>query len=471
MPRLISLDIGSTWTKAAVFVRDARGLRLEKHRRAPTTSAALGDGAAHVLRALLDATARTPVRELFDRLPVYWSSSARGGLRMAAIGLTPALTLEAARLAACGAGGRVVKAYAYTLTDEDIRELEALACDIVLLCGGTDGGHTRTVIDNARRLAGATLRATIVFAGNRHAADDVRSILRGRDLCVAANVMPEVGAFAPEAAQDAIRRAFLAGIVEGKGLGEVRALTGRDPLPTPAAVQDLVRALPEDDPRLRDIVVVDAGGATTDVYSRTQPASVEPCVVVRGIPAPPLMRTVEGDLGLRVSVRSLRESAAARIARELAAGGLDPAALDAYVERVADTPPVLPAPGREEALEGVLARACIGEALARHAGRRRACATPSGRVWVQQGKDLRGVRLLVVTGGCAAALDARRLSALLCTPPCDPDQEVLMPSACEVRRDTLYVWPLLGNLAAEHPQEAAACAVSALERAGDADAH
>jgi len=88
------------------------------------------------------------------RLPTFAhrlaSSSAAGGLRMVTVGLVRELTAEAARQAALGAGARLVGAFAYRLTARDVGEIEGLAPDILLLCGGTNGGNSEVILHNAR---------------------------------------------------------------------------------------------------------------------------------------------------------------------------------------------------------------------------------------------------------------------------------------------------------------------------------
>ena len=62
---------------------------------------------------------------------------------MVTVGLVRELTAEAARQAALGAGAKLVGTFAYRLTAADIAQIDALAPDILLLCGGTDGGNAR----------------------------------------------------------------------------------------------------------------------------------------------------------------------------------------------------------------------------------------------------------------------------------------------------------------------------------------
>ncbi len=108
-------------------------------------------------------------------------SSAAGGLRMVTVGLVRELTAEAARQAALGAGARLVGTFAYRLTAADVSRIEALAPDILLLAGGTDGGNSEVIVHNAAALGRSRVACPIVLAGNRSAMDECRERLAGRD--------------------------------------------------------------------------------------------------------------------------------------------------------------------------------------------------------------------------------------------------------------------------------------------------
>ena len=424
---LISIDIGSTYTKGAIFAFGGPGGgRVLKRCEVPTTPH-LADGFNAVLAGLrgqggTDTTDTTDKPDGHGRLgmshssvmsvvsvsptPVRFSSSAKGGLRIAAVGLVPELTVKIAKLAACSAGGKVVRAFAYGLTPEAVAELEALAPDIVLVTGGTDGGNRERVLENLRRLAASRLDCTIVYAGNAELAGEARTLLAGKKLRVTANVMPEMDRMNIEPARGEIRQAFLETIVEGKGLAEVVRAVGAPPKPTPLAMFELVEALAARRPQWRDFMVVDMGGATTDVYSHTEAFMGGDGVVLRGVREPLLKRSVEGDLGLRISATSLYEAVRESInsQSQIADSRFELEKLDSFVAKIAARPEHLPETPEEAELERVLARACVREAVTRHAGVLRSVWTPTGRVSVQHGKDLRRVRTIVGTGGSLARL-------------------------------------------------------------------
>lgn len=456
---LLSVDIGSTYTKAGLFLADGEDLRLVGRAARPTTVDDLGLGFAEVRSAAL--AGRPGVRP--EDVPVYWSSSARGGLKIAAVGLTPDLTLSVARMAAASAGGKVVRAFSYELADDDLAGLRAVDPDIILFTGGTDGGNTRVILHNAARLAEAALPAVILYAGNGKVRDRVVDILRGRDVVTAANVMPEVNVIDIEPARDVIRRVFLERIVDGKGLSSVVAATGREPLPTPLAVFELVRTIGERVPDWEDFALIDMGGATTDFYSHTEAFHGGDSVLLRGLREPKLKRTVEGDLGLRISAEALVRSEAAFLEARLAADGSDLDDLRRYAADVSRATEFLPAADRGRRLDATLAAACVRAASLRHAGVLQRVFTPQGGFQVQRGKDLRRVARLVGSGGYLSGAADSALLLEACAPGADdPDTRHLVPEAPACYADAEYLIPLVGNLATDFPAAAARAAVAGL---------
>lgn len=448
-----SIDIGSTFTKGALFSREGDRLRLLRRTETPTTPDDLALGFEAVRRSLAAGPGT----------PIHVSSSARGGLKIAALGLTADLTLAVARQAACSAGGKVVRAFAYRLAHDDVAELERLAPDIVLFTGGTDGGHEKFTLENARALAGSTLSSLVIYAGNRKIRDRVLSLLAGKEAVAAENVMPEVGVVNIEPAREVIRRLFLERLIDGKGLAAVVRSAGTPPRPTPLAVYDLVQAIPAAAPDWENFGVIDLGGATTDFYSNGEPFFGGDSVLLRGLPEPRVKRTVEGDLGLRVSVEALRLSEAAYFDRRLAAAGLDATDFDRYVAEVAAKVEAVPQTADERKFDALLAGACVRAAARRHAGTLSRVFTPQGAFFVQRGKDLRPAGRLVGSGGyLARSRDAAILREACAGPEPDPDVIPLVPERPELFADAEYLFPLLGNLVAAYPVAAARAAVDSL---------
>jgi len=450
--RFASIDIGSTYTKGALFALEADGFHLRARAETSTTVENLADGFGRV-RGELAA----------DGAPVYLSSSARGGLKIAALGLTADLTLSIARMAAYSAGGKVVRTYSYELASDEIADLEALRPDIILFTGGTDGGNSAVVLRNAERLAKSKTDAFILYAGNRKIRDRVLALLDGKPATAAENVMPEVGTINIEPAREVIRKIFLERIVDGKGLSRVVREIGRDPYPTPLAVYELVGKIGTTQPGWSDFGVIDMGGATTDFYSHTEAFTGGDTILLRGLHEPLLKRTVEGDLGLRVSSAALWDSERAYLTSRLRAAGRPLEEFDAYIRFVAAQPDYRPESAGEKAFDEMMAAACVRAAALRHAGTLSKVYTPQGGFYVQRGKDLRRLTRLVGTGGYLARTESAALLLEACAPGnAEADSQPLLPILPEAYADQGYLFPLLANLAGDFPDAAARTAVAGL---------
>jgi uncharacterized protein (TIGR01319 family) len=281
-----------------------------------------------------------------------------------------------------------------------------LAPDMILLCGGTDGGERKTIVRNAGALAAAKLRAPIVVAGNRAAQDEVEALLRdaGLDCTIVDNVLPELDQLNVEPARAAIRAIFMDRITQAKGLDRAEAFVGRIVMPTPMAVLEGARLLAsgERDDGWGDLVVVDVGGATTDVHSIGSGAPSMPGLVPRGLPEPFAKRTVEGDLGIRVNAPTIVETAGMdRVLAEFG-GRLAAADILARVQRLATEVDRVPHDAIDHELDAVLASLAVDTALERHAGRVSTSYTPMGPVQLLHGKDLTATATVIGTGGVFA---------------------------------------------------------------------
>ncbi|MFM8899367.1 MAG: methylaspartate mutase accessory protein GlmL [Burkholderiales bacterium] len=465
----VSIDIGSTWTKGAVFSLIHDDLVLLERRACPTTVDDLARGFNNVLMQLLPTASLDELLALIHsgEVELSYSSSAKGGLAVAALGLVPDITLETAKMAAYSAGAKLTQVLSYKLTSSDVRALEAAPPDILLFAGGTDGGNTDYVLTNARTLAASKLNCAMVYAGNRSVRDEVSELLAHKDFIAVDNLLPCLDEPNPEPAREALRAIFLARIVKGKGLDRIIAATGIEPWPTPYAVVEYAKAIREHVPGWHEFVLLDMGGATTDVYSAHRESPTNG-TVLRGLPEPDVKRTVEGDLGMRVSAAAAAESGQGLIRTALAN---DPARLQAfnhYVARVAAQPDHLPQDETGQQFDALLAGACVAHACARHAGRSYEVYTPDGLVRVQLGRDLSKVHKVIGSGGWLSKVDGFNPSHWLAQVAVDAKgKAVLVPTQIHYHRDADYLFPLLANVAQAHPAAAARAGVQALVAANE----
>lgn len=359
--RALCVDLGSTFTKAAlVDLADGTLLGTAAHRTTVDTDVADG------LDACRDALAAT-----VPDVALHVCSSAGGGLRIGVVGNEELVTAEAGRRVALSSGGHVVAVRHGGLDAAGLEALRAARPDVLLLVGGTDGGNTAPLRRDADVLARAGWTGAVVLAGAADAAAEVADGLAGAGVPVevAANVVPRIGVLAPTGARLAIREAFLRHVIGGKGLSRRLDLPTLVAGPTPDLVLqgvEVLAAVAE-----TDVVVVDVGGATTDVHSVVRPdpedAAAEAGLSREVVGATPVTRTVEGDLGMRWS-------ALTAVAAGHEAGLLDddPALLDA-ARRRHDDPGLLPDDVAERAADLALARTAATVALRRHAGRSAWC--------------------------------------------------------------------------------------------------
>ncbi|MBD8870436.1 glutamate mutase L [Nocardioides donggukensis] len=445
----LCVDFGSTFTKAVlVDLGEGRVVATADH---PTT---IGSDVLDGFDACRAELARQDPRAADAE--VMACSSAGGGLRIAVVGNEELVTAEAGRRVALSSGGKVVAVIGVAGRSADdhpwTAELLAAEPDVVLLTGGTDGGNERVIVDAARALAGSGWTGPVVVAGNVAARDAVTPILVGHPHVLADNVVPRIGVLAPESARAAIREMFLAHVIGGKHLSARADFTEMVRGATPDVVLDGVELLARGDgpdrPGAGDVVVVDVGGATTDVHSVVELDPEDAGLSREVVATTPVTRTVEGDLGMRWSATTTYDEA-------VAAGLVAPDAglEDAAARRLAD-PGLLPDGPEETAYDVAIATAAVRLGLRRHAGRSRVVLGPDGRVVERTGKDLRQVHLLVGSGGVLRAGDADTARSVLGSATGVDQDGWQLPEHPDVVVDTEYVLAAAGLLRTRHPDAA-----------------
>ncbi|EGB7050915.1 TPA: methylaspartate mutase accessory protein GlmL [Salmonella enterica subsp. enterica serovar Poona] len=461
--QIVSVDIGSTWTKAALFAQEGDALTLVNHTLTPTTTHHLADGFFVSLNQVLNVADARP-RLKYGDIQLKYSSSAKGGLAVAAMGLVPSITLESAKVTAHSAGAKIAQYYAYKLNRHDIAELEASPPDILLFTGGTDGGEESYGLANARALAESTLDCAIIYAGNRDIQDEVQRLLNHKDLITVDNILPDLDHPNPYAARQAICDVFLSRIVKGKGLDVIVSETGEEPMPTPWTVYELVKAISDIDNAWKEFMLIDMGGATTDVYSACA-NTLSPDTVLHGVPEPFVKRTVEGDLGMRVSAVVVGESTEEQVKVVFAQQPERQQAFYHYLRHLTAQPDYLPRSEEEKDFDTLLAGLCVGYASERHAGTKKQVCTCVGNVDLQMGRDLTTVRKVIGSGGWlsrASQFDIHRW--LKYRELNDDGKSVLLPNQFDYYRDSKGLLPLLANVARLYPQLAARTSIHCLTR-------
>lgn len=462
----ICVDVGSTFTKALLVDLRAqptgdRVCATASHRTTIDTDVL--DGYERCLADLIAVDPRAA------RAQVLACSSAGGGLRIAVVGNEELVTAEAGRRVALSSGGTVVGVVALSQHDT-LESLQSWQADVVLLTGGTDGGNPEPLVAGAVELVRVGWRGPVVVAGNIDAHDDVATVLHDHPHCVFTdNVVPRIGVLVPEGARAAIREVFLAHVIGGKhlssrttrgGLSFLDLVRGATPDVVLTGVELLARGLDEAHPGAGDVVVVDVGGATTDVHSVVEvDAETRDADLSREVVATtPVSRTVEGDLGMRWSAVTTVEAARS------AGLAVTKALMNAAAARRAQ-PSFLPTSEEERDEEEAIARAAVSLAIRRHAGRAKVVispptgSAPGGRLVERTGTDLREIDLLIGSGGVLRhgrpGVADRVLAGSIGT---DIEGGWQLPRGPEIVVDRDYVLAAVGLLAAEHPHAALALA-------------
>jgi uncharacterized protein (TIGR01319 family) len=436
----VCADVGSTFTKVAVVDLDSGDLLATASH--PTTVD------TDVLHGLDAATASGLTAAGVTDVPeTYVCSSAGGGLRLAVVGYESLVTAEAGHRVGLSAGAKVVHVAAGRLDPAAVTAMRDQRPDVVLLVGGTDGGDAEVLRHNASRLARSRLRVPVVLAGNVDVREEVAAVLTraGTKVVQTDNVLPRIGVLNPAPARAAIREVFLLHVIGGKRLSKGPRFASLVRGATPDVVLTAVELLADE--LAGDLLVVDIGGATTDVYSVREP--VESIDVAGTLWR---SRTVEGDLGVRWNAPSVLAAAVAE--RLLTKSEKDH--LEAPARARSDDPGLTPQNDTDRSIDEAIARLAATIALRRHARgdtvRTSGASVGSPRV---SAMDLRRVRLLVGSGGVLRhGVDASHgvLAAVLN----DHEGGWALPQDAQPVLDRDYVLAPAGLLAADHPHAAKA---------------
>jgi uncharacterized protein (TIGR01319 family) len=379
-------------------------------------------------------------------------SSAAGGLKMAAIGLVEELTVEAAKRACFGAGGKVELVFSHFITSKDVEKIKDKKIDIVLLAGGIDGGNRESVIYNARKLGEGNVRCPIIYAGNKACQDEIREIFAKYKLhgFICDNIMPRLNVLNINPARDIIRNVFMKNIVYAKGIKKLEENIDEIILPTPQAVLQAAELLAKgylDEEGLGELIILDIGGATTDIYSISSGRPKRADVILKGLEEPYAKRTVEGDLGVRYSAEGIKLNITREEQEYYKQKGIDIDKEVAYRVKHVD---MIPRTRHDQEVDELFGEICADVAFSRHDGKIEAVYTPLGQMYYQYGKDLTDVKTIIGTGGVVIN-DERPQEILksLCYNPKKPLE--LRPKNPKYMLDKKYILSAMGLLSIYEP--------------------
>jgi uncharacterized protein (TIGR01319 family) len=377
---IIATDCGSTTTKAILIEKLGDEYRQTFRGEAPTTVEAPYED---VTRGVLNALAE--VEELSGRtildgeriitpnqagsgkplvgVDLYIStSSAGGGLQMMVAGAVQSMTGESAQRCALGAGAIVMDVLASNdgrLPHEKIERIRALRPDMILLSGGTDGGTVTHVAEMAEYIAAAEPRPRLgmgyklplIYAGNKDARERVQAILGEKTaLVITENLRPTLERENLAPARNKIHDLFLEHVMaQAPGYKKLMSWAGAPIMPTPAAVGLIMETIAKREGI--NLIGVDIGGATTDVFS-----------VFNGI----FNRTVSANLGMSYSISNvLAETGLANIMRWVPFS-IEEQSLRNRIKNKMIRPTTIPQTLDELQIEQAIAREALRLALGHH---------------------------------------------------------------------------------------------------------
>ena len=457
---IVATDCGSTTTKAILIEKVGGEYRQTYRGEAPTTVEAPFED---VTRGVLNAIAEieelskrkildgdqiiTPCRDAQTGVDMYIStSSAGGGLQMMVTGVVQNMTGESAQRAALGAGAIVIDVLASNdgrLPHEKIERIRSMRPDMILMSGGTDGGAVTHVVEMAEYIAaadprprfGVTYKLPLIYAGNKDAQPQIKKILGDKTaLEITDNIRPVLEKEYLAPARNKIHDLFLEHVMQqAPGYKKLIDMAGAPIMPTPAAVGLIMETIARREHL--NLIGVDIGGATTDVFS-----------VFDGI----FNRTVSANLGMSYSISNvLAEAKLANIMRWVPFT-IDEQTLRNRIKNKMIRPTTIPQTLDELQIEHAIAREALRLALIHH----KSLAT--GLKGVQQERtisdvfeqqtsgrtliDMRKLNLIVGSGGILSHAPRRIQSMLMMV-------DAYEPVGCTMLSvDSIFMMPHLGVL-------------------------
>jgi len=465
---ILATDCGSTTTKAILIEKRDGEYRLVTRGEAPTTVEAPFDdvtiGVLNATREVEDLTGRiliengtilTPQRNEREGVDLYLStSSAGGGLQMMVMGVVRQMSAESAQRAALGAGAIIMDVIAIDDGRKDYQKIQCLRelrPDIVLLSGGTDGGTVTHLVELAELLIAAdprprfgTMRLPVIFAGNKDAREEIRRVLGERfDLRIVDNLRPTLDRENLGPAREAIHELFLEHVMQqAPGYSKLMSWTSADIMSTPNAVGKIMVTIAEQ--RGINILGVDIGGATTDVFS-----------VFDGN----YTRTVSANLGMSYSICNVMLEAGLANIRRWLPFDLEDYEIRNRLRNKMIRPTTIPQTYHDLLLEQAVAREALRLAFAHHKQLARGLKgiqqqrtigealeqAETGRTLV----DMMRLDMIVGSGGVLSHAPRRAQAALMMMDAYQPEGVTMLAV------DSIFMMPQLGVLSTVHPEAAA----------------
>lgn len=436
-------EIGSTTTVVNAFNDIATSdPKFVGQGQSPTS---VLDGDVRIgLQGAIDDLAKNLGADTIEYKEMLATSSAAGGLKMTVHGLVFDMTAKAAKEAALGAGAIIHQVTAGKLRRTDLKKIQGIKPNIILIAGGVDYGERDTALYNAELISDLGLNIPIIYAGNIENQEEIQLIFEeknsNQELYIVDNVYPKIDELNVEPTRKVIQDAFEDHIIHAPGMEHVRDMVNGPIIPTPGAVMESAKLLYE---YLGDLIVLDVGGATTDLHSVTIGSEEISRVLIH--PEPKAKRTVEGDLGVYVNMPNIVEM----IGKEHLEKELQ---ID--LEKVMAEYKAIPRNEDEIKLVERLTIEAVLKAVERHAGKIRYVYGPAGRSTLAEGKDLSQIKYIIGTGGALTRLPHRVEIMKLIAMDNESGMKLYPNAEAQILVENDYIMASLGVLSKTHEEAA-----------------
>lgn len=280
----VLVDIGNQVTRGLLVAKENGEYKIVAEGSARTTVEQPHLDASIGVKNALDKVEEKIGKTLMDgERPIsgptfLFSSDASGGLHMVVTGVIGMISAESAQRAALGAGALLIDQFSKDdgrPVHTKVASMRSMKPDILLMAGGTDGGAVDQVIEmveiineaDVKPRFGSEYPLPVIFAGNIELQDRVReSLMEGYATKVVDNVRPLIDKENLGPARESIYDAYMEHvIVHSPGYSKLSGWTSSRIIPSQASVGKMLYAYALD--RGINLVGVDVGGDTTDVYS------------------------------------------------------------------------------------------------------------------------------------------------------------------------------------------------------------
>ncbi|MEK7732918.1 MAG: glutamate mutase L, partial [Planctomycetota bacterium] len=334
---------------------------------------------------------------------------------------------------------------------EKIDRIRHLRPDMILLSGGTDGGTVTHVVELAEYISAANpkprlgmgFQLPVIYAGNKEAREKVKEILGEKtSLHITDNIRPTLERENLFPARQEVQKLFLEHVMaQAPGYKKLMSWTGAPIMPTPGAVGLIMQTIARKSNI--NVVGVDIGGATTDVFS---------------VYGEVFNRTVSANLGMSYSISNVLAEAGLENILRWAPFDIEESDLRNRIKNKMIRPTTIPQTLEELKIEQAIAREALRVSFEQHK------SLAVGLKGVQRERDISEafkqdaagdtvidmlkLDLLVGSGGVLSHAPRRSQAMLMMIDAFQPE------GITRIAVDSIFMMPHLGVLSTVNEQAA-----------------